>query len=92
MTPAQIAAIHRGEPKRKAFAALGGVSPSGYQMPQGADAIGIATYDYPIQGTGSGDAGDVNKDNYVWFQLCTNGGHVVGKDRGKMDNLPTMSC
>jgi hypothetical protein len=35
-------------------------------MPQGADAIRLATYKYPILGTSSADAGDVNNDNYMW--------------------------
>ncbi len=92
VTWTQVHAIRKGETKRAAFKTLHGVAASGYQMPQGADAIGFATYDYPIRSTGSEDAGDVNNNSYRWLQLCTDHGRVTGTDIGTMDNLPTSSC
>jgi hypothetical protein len=92
VTWSQVHAIRKGESKHAAFKELHGVADSGYQMPQGAGAFGFATYDYPIRGTGSGDAAGVDNDSYRWLQLCTNHGQVTGTDIGKMSSLPTVTC
>lgn len=88
VTDAQGRDIKIGMSANSAFAALGGESPSGYN---GVQAVPPLSYDYPIRGTGHGDAADATNDSYVWWQICVQGGRVVGKLRANMDNMP-LQC
>jgi len=88
ITDAQGRAIKIGTSARAAFRDLGGKSPSGYN---GVQAVPPLSYDYPIRGSGTGDAGDVS-ENYLWWQICVKNGRIVSKVKGRMDSLPTMGC
>jgi hypothetical protein len=52
-------------------------------------------YDYPIWGTGKGDAaesstGDGLNTTYSWLALCIKGGRVVGTNLGTIS--PNLTC
>jgi len=85
ITDAQGRAIGLGTLDSVAFDFLGGRSAHGVRGP--GHWVG---YDYPIRGTGTGDAGAVNQ-NYVWWRFCVMDGRVLGKFRGRPDS-PTFSC
>ena len=87
ITDAQGRAIRIGISATAAFPALSGEAPSGSN---GAQAVPPLTYDYPIRGTGNPN--DVMDDNTIWWQLCVEGGLVIGKVRGTIDSLPATGC
>ena len=85
ITDAQGRAIGIGTHDSVAFEFLGGRSAHAVRGP--GHWVG---YDYPIRGTGTGDAGDVNQ-NYVWWRFCVMDGRVMGKFRGRPGS-PSFSC
>ena len=87
VTSAEAEAVKVGMSARAAFGLLGGKAVSGTN---GGQAPPPHSYDYPIEGTGNPD--DVNDDKTIYLQVCVDGGRVVGKDRGRMDSLPTFGC
>lgn len=74
-------------PAAAAFRALGGKAGSGSN---GIQAVPPLSYDYPIRGTGNPD--DPLSDKTVWWQICVEGGHVVGTVRGRISSLPATGC
>jgi hypothetical protein len=84
ISEAQARRIKVGMAATAAFRALGGKSPSGYN---GIQAVPPLSYDYPISGTGSGDAADPVNESYTWFQVCVKDNRVIGMARGTLDSL-----
>jgi len=82
VTGAQVRKIKIGMSAQSAFRDLGGKSPSGHHAIQARPPL---SYDYPILGTGKGDASDLgNADSWSWLEVCVANGHVTGKGRGSL--------
>jgi hypothetical protein len=82
VTAAQMRKIKIGMSAQRAFRDLGGKSPSGRHGKQGRPPL---SYDYPILGSGKGDATDLgNAESWSWLEVCVANGHVTGKGRGRL--------
>jgi hypothetical protein len=80
VTRAQVRRITVGKSAKAAFRVLGGRAYSGQQTLQPFE------FDYPIWGTGTGDAagvGDAVNSSYSWLIVCVQGGRVVDTNRHK---------
>ena len=87
---AQIGRIRMGMSAKAAFRLLGGTSNSGQHQP---GTVPPLQYDYPIWGTGKGDAagnGEFLNSSYSWLTICIKGGRVVGTNRVKIS--PNTHC
>jgi hypothetical protein len=84
VSEAQVRQVKVGMSAIAAFRTLGGKAPSGYN---GVQAVPPLSYDYPISGTGSGDAGDATNNSYTWLQVCVKKNTVSGTVRGKLESL-----
>ncbi len=88
ITDTQGRAIKIGAGAGEVFRALGGKAASGAN---GMQAPFPHSFDYPIRGTGTGDAGGATNDSYKWWQICVSQrGQVVSKQRGPLGSLPTF--
>src|SRR6266566_9669343 len=78
VTRAQVRRIRIGMSAKAAFRLLHGKAGSGQHTAQPFE------YDYPIWGTGTGDAagvGDAVNSSYSWLIICVKGGRVVDTNR-----------